>query len=74
MANDKKEAQDSGPEEIVPEEIAKELDLTPELAHKEYARARKGFRTVLEDVISAHCAVDEGDIGEQCREVLQLLG
>ena len=55
-------------------DIAERLALTPEHAHKEYARARKSFRTVLEDVINAHCSVDEGDIREHCREVLQLLG
>ena len=55
-------------------EIAKLLDLTPELAHQEYAAARKGFRHVLEDVVAAHYADSELSITERCREVLLLLG
>ncbi len=54
-------------------EIASQLKLTPELAHKEYSRARKSYRIVLEEVVSAHYPSDGTAVGERCREVLRLL-
>jgi RNA polymerase sigma-70 factor (ECF subfamily) len=55
-------------------EIATQLNLPPELAHKEYARARRDYRTVLEDVVASHYPGSEDNLDERCREVMLLLG
>ena len=55
-------------------EIQEQLEMTPELAHKEYARARKSYRAVLEDVVAAHYPGARDDLAEMCREVMRLLG
>ncbi len=54
-------------------EIAAQLDLTPKLAHKEHALARKSYQRILEEVVAAHYASDETQVAEKCREVLRLL-
>ncbi len=61
-------------EELPVREIAAQLGLAPELVHKEYARARRGYRAVLEDVVAAHYPYSGEDLEERCREVMRLLG
>lgn len=55
-------------------EIAQRLHLPSDLAHKEYAKARKAYHEVLKDVVTAHNPSGTGDVDEQCRQVLRLLG
>ena len=61
-------------DELPVREIATQLGLSPELVHKEYARARQGYRAVLEDVVAAHYPQSEDNLDERCREIMRLLG
>ena len=54
-------------------EIAKRLDVTPELAHREYARGRQSYQKVLEEVVAAHYGDGSIDIKERCCEIADLL-
>ena len=54
-------------------EIAKHLNVTPEVAHREYARGRQSYQKVLEEVAAAHYGDSSIDIRERCCEIAALL-
>jgi RNA polymerase sigma factor (sigma-70 family) len=55
-------------------DIAPRVALSPELAHKQYALARKEFHAALREVVQYHGVREGAAIDEECHSLLELLG
>jgi hypothetical protein len=54
-------------------EIAPRVGLEPSVAHHEFARARKEFRTALNQVVAYYRPGSADDVERECEELLHLL-